>query len=190
MLVDDDGLTILRRLRKKELYYPVIMMSANGHTVERVVGLEVGADDYLLKPVDLRELLARIRAVLRRCELSEFQPRNEYCYQFGDYCLNQEKRQLFCGKKEIPLTNIEYNLLLTLVQHPNQVRSRDDLLNILKYGQDTLSRSIDVHIRHLRCKIEPNPSEPIYIRTSRGRGYVFYDKPNANTETQNPDEFI
>ncbi|OUD13268.1 response regulator [Thioflexithrix psekupsensis] len=182
MLVDDDGLTILRRLREKGVYYPVIMMSANGHTVERVVGLEVGADDYLLKPVDLRELLARIRAVLRRCELHHPDMKSGLHYQFGDYFLNNDTRKLLRGKKEIPLTNIEYNLLLTLVQSPNRVQSRDDLLAVLKYGQETLSRSIDVHIRHLRCKIEPDPSKPIYICTSRGKGYIFYNNPNAHIE--------
>ncbi len=188
MLPGEDGLSILRRLRESANYYPIIMMSASGNTVERVIGLEVGADDYLLKPVDFRELLARIRAVLRRCELLRLNAvagasknnglETAEQYQFGHFCLNIAARQLFHGREEIPLTNIEYNLLLMLVSQPNRVHSRDDLLALLKRGQDTFSRSIDVHIRHLRCKIEPDPSNPIYICTRRGEGYIFYDQPS------------
>lgn len=186
MLPGEDGLSILRRLRESTTYYPIIMMSAAGNTVERVIGLEVGADDYLLKPVDFRELLARIRAVLRRCELLRLNASasaNKTAlseateqYQFGNFCLNIAARQLFLGKDEVALTNIEYNLLLMLVSQPNRVHSRDDLLSLLKRGQDTFSRSIDVHIRHLRCKIEPDPSNPTYICTRRGEGYIFYNQ--------------
>lgn len=188
MLPGDDGLTLLRRLRETACYYPIIMMSANGSTVERVIGLEVGADDYLLKPIDLRELLARIRAVLRRTELLHVQSAaasntaqrtNEVeSYQFGNFSLNVVARQLLRGKEEVPLTNIEYHLLTTFLKQPNRVHTRDDLLALLKRGQDTFSRSIDVHIRHLRCKIEPDPGNPIYICTRRGEGYIFYDEPS------------
>lgn len=177
MLPGEDGLSIARRIRLGN-NIPIIMLSARGEEVDRIVGLEMGADDYLAKPFNPRELLARIRAVMRRHP--EQQPlsteettENEYC-SFGDFQLNLTTHQLSGKDGKIPLTNGEFSLLKVFVQHPNRVMSRDTLIDKLKgYERSPFDRSIDVRVTRLRRKIEGDPSNPLFIITVWGEGYLF-----------------
>ncbi|MCP4698700.1 MAG: response regulator [Gammaproteobacteria bacterium] len=177
MLPDEDGLSLARELRRHGNNVPIIMVSALGEDVDRVVGLEVGADDYLPKPVNLRELLARVRAVLRRYNVTPPKaPANisAKIYQFGPFKLNMEAHELHRGDTELLLTSAEFNLLAVLVTHPGQVLSRDRLMNLLKgYDHTPYDRSIDVRISRLRQKLEAEPASIRYIHTIRGEGYLF-----------------
>ncbi|GAB4351416.1 MAG: two-component system response regulator OmpR [Gammaproteobacteria bacterium] len=176
MLPGEDGLTLARRLRSRG-DQPIIIVSARGEEVDRIVGLEVGADDYLAKPFNPRELLARIRAVLRRSAGKE-KKRREEVYQFGPFRLESDSRRLSRDGEEIPLTGGEYDLLLVMVTHPNRVLSRDFLLESTKgYERDPYDRSIDVRINRLRKKIEDDPAAPVYLRTVWGAGYLFAPGP-------------
>lgn len=176
MLPDRDGLTIARELRSRG-DLPVVMLSAHGTDVDRIVGLEVGADDYLTKPFNPRELLARIRAVLRRRlggKAREAAAATEHMYRFGPFCLDMRAHQLARDGTEVPLTAAEFRLLSLFIEHANQLLTRDVLMNMLKgYDCAAFDRSIDVAITRLRRKIEDNPAAPQYIRTVRGEGYLF-----------------
>ena len=171
MLPGEDGLAIAKRLRSAG-GPPIIMLSARGEDVDRIVGLEVGADDYLAKPFNPRELLARIRAVLRRGreQVRESGP----TMRFGPYQIDTARRRLFRGNEPVALTSGEYALLEAFVQHPNRVLSRDQLVDLLKgYERSPFDRSVDVRVTRLRRKIEPDPSHPVYITTVWGEGYLF-----------------
>jgi two-component system phosphate regulon response regulator OmpR len=170
MLPGEDGLSLLRWLRATG-GPPVIIASARGEEVDRVVGLEVGADDYLAKPFGPRELLARIRAVLRR---SRGQPIGEEQYVFGPWRLDLANHSLVGADTEVTLTAGEFALLRILVEHPNQVLTRDRLITLIKgYDRSPFDRSIDVRVRRLRQKIESDPENPVYLRTVWGEGYLF-----------------
>jgi two-component system phosphate regulon response regulator OmpR len=172
MLPGEDGLTLARRLRTID-DTPIIMLSARGEDIDRIVGLEVGADDYLAKPFNPRELLARIRAVLRRRAPVTETPQTEAAV-FGPYRLDIAARQLTRDGEAVTLTGSEFDLLRIFVEHPNQMLHRDRLLDLLKgYERNPFDRSIDVQVARLRAKIEPNKKQPIYIRTVWGRGYIF-----------------
>jgi DNA-binding response OmpR family regulator len=181
MLPGEDGLTLARWLRVQG-NLPVIMLSARGEEIDRVVGLEVGADDYLPKPFSPRELLARIRAVLRRrgavaAEASA--PRTEV-YSFGPYRLDVGAHRLTRDGAELALTSAEISLLRVFAEHPGRVLSRDMLMDLLKgYDRAPFDRSIDVRVTRLRRKIEDDSARPAYIRTVRGEGYLFSPKGNA-----------
>ena len=176
MLPGEDGLSIARRLRG-ESNIPILMLSARGDDVDRIVGLEVGADDYLAKPFNPRELLARIRAILRRNQtISVDNPEtdNEDIYTFGDFSLNLGSQILSHNGEIISLTSGEFTLLKVFVENPNHVLSRDTLIDILKgYDRSPFDRSIDVRITRLRRKIETDHKAPIYIQTIWGKGYRF-----------------
>lgn len=175
MLPGEDGLSIGRRLRSQN-NLPIIILSARGEELDRIVGLEMGADDYLMKPFNPRELLARIRSVMRRCAPYKQSPTADEhkIYTFGPYRLNVDKHQLTKNEQDIPLTSGEFSLLCVFIEHSNRVLSRDALLNMTKgYERSPFDRSIDISVGRLRRKIEPNPSEPTYIRTIRGAGYLF-----------------
>ena len=178
MLPGDDGLALTRRI-KSTLGCPVIMLSARGEDIDRIVGLEVGADDYLPKPFNPRELLARIRAVLRRggeatANARTDEPRTS---RFGDFELDLDAQRLTRGDEEIALTHAEFALLQVFVEHPNRALSRDQIMDWLKgYERDPFDRSIDVRVTRLRRKLEPDPANPIYIRTVWGQGYLFNPK--------------
>jgi two-component system OmpR family response regulator/two-component system phosphate regulon response regulator OmpR len=151
------------------------MLSARGEDIDRIVGLEVGADDYLPKPFNPRELLARIRAVLRRgggkAEAPGVQAR------FGPFSLDLEAYSLSRDGQDIPLTQAEFTLLRAFVEHPNRALSRDQLMDWLKgFERDPFDRSIDVRVTRLRKKIEDDPANPVYIRTVWGQGYLFNPK--------------
>lgn len=170
MLPGEDGLSLLKWLRNNG-GPPVIIISARGEEVDMVVGLEVGADDYLAKPFGPRELLARVRAVLRRGNSPTKEDAN---YSFGSFRLDIPSHVLVHGSNEIPLTSGEFTLLRIFLEHPNQVLSRDQLITLVKgYERDAFDRSIDVRVTRLRRKIEAIPESPIYLRTVWGEGYLF-----------------
>ena len=174
MLPGEDGLSIARRLRAGG-DLPIIMLSARGEDLDRIVGLEVGADDYLPKPFNPRELLARIRAVLRR-HGAPGEPAAEpsRSFVFGPFRIDLAAHTLSRNGVEVPLTTGEFTLLRAFAEHPNRVLSRDTLLEWLKgYERAPFDRTIDVRVARLRRKIEADPAAPLYIRTVRGEGYLF-----------------
>ena len=175
MLPGEDGLSLARRLRVSG-NIPIIMLTARGEEVDRIIGLEMGADDYLPKPFNPRELLARIRAVLRRGTTVNEQSNNSSGENllFGDFNLDLSRRLLFQQGEELRLTSGEIELLIVLAQRPNRVLSRDQIMDQLNSGSsDPFDRSIDVRITRLRSKIEPDPATPRFIRTAWGKGYRF-----------------
>ena len=174
MLPGEDGLSIARRLQSTHKL-PIVMISARGEELDRIVGLEVGADDYLPKPFNPRELLARIRAVLRRSGHSaDAEPERDSGYVFGEFRLDSDQRVLYRKDSEVDLSRAEFDLLQVFVQRPNRVLSRDLIMDCLSGGdRDPFDRSIDVRVTRLRHKIEDDPSEPKLIRTIWGVGYQF-----------------
>ncbi len=178
MMPGEDGLSLTRRL-KAERDIPVIMLSARGEDIDRIVGLEVGADDYLPKPFNPRELLARIRAVLRRGTHKAGEQEGEVV-RFGPFALDLASQSLSRDGEDIPLTQAEFTLLKIFVEHPNRALSRDQIMDWLKgFERDPFDRSIDVRVTRLRKKIEEDPANPAYIRTVWGQGYLFAPKGKA-----------
>ncbi|HEY8331875.1 MAG TPA: two-component system response regulator OmpR [Pseudomonas sp.] len=176
MLPGEDGLSACHRLREQGNAMPIIMLTAKGDESSRIQGLEQGADDYLAKPFNPRELLARIRAVLRRqAPLVPGAPGSEEeTVTFGDYELNLGTRELSRGGEVHMLTTGEFAVLKALVQHAREPLTRDKLMSLARGREwDALERSIDVQISRLRRLIEPDPSKPRYIQTVWGVGYVF-----------------
>lgn len=173
MLPGEDGMAIAKRL-KAAGDLPIIMISAQGEDVDRIAGLEVGADDYIAKPFNPRELLARVRAVLRRVGAQERREEHSPPVVFGEFELDLRGLRFTKDGAPVPLTTGEYDLLGVLARHPNEVLDRDAILGELNGMERTpFDRSIDVRIARLRSKIEPQPSEPRFIRTVWGRGYMF-----------------
>lgn len=176
MLPGEDGLTLTRRLKAAHAC-PVIMLSARGEDVDRIVGLEVGADDYLAKPFNPRELLARIRAVIRRGQELEKAEKANGPVHFGPFELDLLAQSLSRDGTEVVLTQAEFALLKVFVEHPNRALSRDQIVEWLKgFERDAFDRSIDVRVTRLRKKIEDDPANPAYIRTIWGQGYLFSPK--------------
>jgi len=177
MMPGEDGLALTRALRTKSSV-PILILSARGEELDRVIGLEVGADDYLAKPFGPRELLARLRALLRRGQTPEAEasaPTTQI--RFGSFSLDTLGHRLLRDGQEVALTSGEYDLLAALVAHPNRVLSRDALVDMLRgYERDPFDRSIDNRVTRLRRKIELEPAAPAYIRTVRGEGYLFNPK--------------
>jgi two-component system phosphate regulon response regulator OmpR len=174
MLPGEDGLSLTRSLRTQSSI-PILMLSARGEEMDRVIGLEVGADDYLAKPFGPRELLARLRALLRRGQPNQPAPASvEGHAQFGPFSLDSAGRRLLRAGLEVPLTSAEFDLLAAFLAHPNRVLSRDMLVDLLLgYNRDPFDRSIDNRVTRLRRKIEPDATAPVYVRTVRGEGYLF-----------------
>ena len=174
-LPGEDGLQLARWLRERH-EVAIIMVTAAGEVIDRVVGLEVGADDYIGKPFDLRELLARAKSVLRRGRAKASPTVRRVA--FGPCMLDLDRRQLI-GRdgEEVALTGMEFDLLRAFAEHPNRVLSRDRLLSLTRNREwEPFDRSIDIRIARLRRKIEANPEEPQTIRTVRGAGYMFVPK--------------
>lgn len=173
MMPGEDGISACRRLRARDIRVPVIMLTARDETVDRIIGLQTGADDYVCKPFDPRELLARIEAVLRWPPLA---PRfgEEARIVFGEFALDPVTRRLTRDGREVELSGGEFDLLLVFARHPNRVLSRDRLLTLV-HGQEAgqMERAIDVLIHRLRKAIETDPVQPQVIKTVWGRGYVF-----------------
>ncbi|MGL4446892.1 osmolarity response regulator transcription factor OmpR [Shewanella sp.] len=176
MLPGEDGLSICRRLRQQENTIPIVMLTAKGDEVDRITGLELGADDYLPKPFNPRELLARIKAVMRRQapEVPGAPAQQEAQIHFGEFSLDLATREMYQGNEAIALTSGEFAVLKVLVTHPREPLSRDKLMNLAR-GRDysALERSIDVQVSRLRRLIEKDPASPRYIQTVWGLGYVF-----------------
>jgi len=176
MLPGEHGLTIATRLKREE-DVPIIIVSAQGDDTDRIVGLEVGADDYLPKPFNPRELLARVRAVLRRAHRGA--PAGDSRYRFSHFELDLGAHQLTRDGEHVPLTSGEFDLLAVLVDHPNKVLDRDRILDLLTGAERSpFDRSIDVRVTRLRAKIEPDPSKPVFIKTIWGKGYMFCPEGN------------
>ncbi len=175
MLPGEDGLSIGRRLHQ-ENKLPIIILSARSDEIDRIIGLEIGADDYLPKPFNPRELLARIRSVLRRHapESSETAEVESHIFEFGPFHLNTNKHELKRNGEVINLTSGEFDMLNIFINNIDQVLSRDKLLEISKgYERTPFDRSVDICIGRLRKKIEPDPSNPTYLKTVWGVGYLF-----------------
>jgi len=176
MLPGEDGISICQRLRDKNNQIPIIMLTAKGDEADRITGLEVGADDYMPKPFNPRELLARIKAVLRRQvrETPGAPSSNGKVIEFGDFWFNLGTRELQHGEEVINLTSGEFAVLKALVNHPREPLSRDKLMHLAR-GRDysAMERSIDVQVSRLRRIIEADPASPRYLQTVWGLGYVF-----------------
>lgn len=177
MLPGEDGLTICRRLRGASVMTPIIMLTARGDEVDRIVGLEMGADDYLPKPFNPRELLARMNAVLRRHEhTSNAESANAKVevFNFGEFAFDASTRSLSKNGMAITITSGEFALLKVFTEHPRQPLSRDRLMQLARGRElDVFDRSIDVQVSRLRRIIEADPAHPRYLQTMWGFGYVF-----------------
>ena len=177
MLPGEDGLALCRALRA-ESNIPIIMLTAKGDEVDRVIGLEMGADDYLPKPFGSRELISRIKAVLRRCHMpatNEEDRQKPKRYLFDRWSFDAETRELFRDDGVVvPLSTGEYDLLLALVERPQRTLTRDQLLDLArKRAANAFDRSVDTQVSRLRKKIERDPSDPKIVKTVWGGGYVF-----------------
>jgi len=175
MLPEVDGLEILRRLRtREEQEIPVILLTARGQEVDRIYGLELGADDYVVKPFSPAELVARVKAVLRRSGLEGFKKKAEQILEFDRLTIDPLTREVRVLGSDVELTATEFNLLYFLADHPRQVFSRDALLeSVWGYSEYVDPSTVTVHIRRLREKIEEEPSEPANLLTVWGVGYKF-----------------
>ena len=180
MMPKKNGLEVLQDIRR-ESKVPVIMLTAKGEDADRIVGLEMGADDYLPKPFNPRELLARIKAVMRRIapdEEREIERDEGLQIRAGGLVLNKAKQTIVIEGNEMELSSTEYKILKALMERPNTILSRDQLMSLAR-GRDFMAfdRSIDVHISKLRAKIETDPGSPKRIKTIWGTGYMFVDTP-------------
>ena len=176
MLPGEDGLAVCRRLRGAGEMVPIIMLTAKGEDVDRIVGLEMGADDYLPKPFNPRELVARIHAVLRRQNerLMPGAPTPSGRVAFGPFLLDPAARTLVDGERTIHLTTGEFSLVMVFSRHPRQPLAREKLMHLARgRDHDVFDRAIDVQVSRLRKLIEPDPANPRYIQTVWGFGYVF-----------------
>ncbi|MGQ0599642.1 winged helix-turn-helix domain-containing protein [Aquabacterium sp.] len=182
MLPDGDGLDLCKELRAtpRTRSLPLLMLSARGEPTDRIVGLEIGADDYLPKPFEPRELLARLRALLRRTGPTAD---DDDVWRFGRLEIDSGLRQVRLDGKACDLTAYQFDLLCVLAQHPGRVLSRDQIMDSLKgHPLEAFDRSIDVHISRIRAAIEDDPKEPRRILTVRGVGYVFAKKQDTDTD--------
>jgi DNA-binding response OmpR family regulator len=171
-----DGLDVCRSIRQSTSAalraVPILMLTAKAEEVDKVVGLEVGADDYVTKPFSMRELMARLKAMLRRTQMELKEPETELPFVFGNLEINPAQRRISRRGKEITLKPKEFDLLVFLLRHPGQVFSREQLLDqVWGFGHIGDIRTVDVHIRWLREKIERDPSKPKLLETVRGVGY-------------------
>jgi DNA-binding response OmpR family regulator len=173
MLPKLDGLQVCQQIREFS-NVPIIMLTAKGEDMDKILGLEYGADDYITKPFNILEVKARIKAIMRRSSSHAEKEEQSHVIENGDLKLDRDSRRLFILGREVNLTAREFDLLELLVTNPNKVYSRENLLNLVwgfEYPGDV--RTVDVHVRRLREKIEDNPSEPKYVHTKWGVGYYY-----------------
>ncbi|HUI44361.1 MAG TPA: response regulator transcription factor [Nitrospirota bacterium] len=178
MLPGVDGLEICRRLRAAATYTPIIMLTSRSTEFDRVLGLEIGADDYLTKPFGIRELLARVKALFRRVEVLKLETAHQSheTIQTGDLVVDVEKRKVTLRGNPLMLTAKEFDLLLHFMNCPGKVCTRKELLNLVwGYGYEGYEHTVNSHINRLRAKIEENPAQPRYILSVRGIGYKLSD---------------
>ena len=174
MLPKMDGFEVCQRIREFS-NMPIVMLTAKSDDMDKILGLEYGADDYITKPFNILEVKARIKAIMRRTNAGQAKEKNGKVIESGDLRLDCESRRAFVMNKEVNLTAKEFDLLELLVNNPNKIYSRENLLNLVwgyEYPGDV--RTVDVHVRRLREKIENNPSEPKYVHTKWGVGYYYY----------------
>ena len=173
MLPKMDGFEVCQRIREFS-NMPIVMLTAKGDDMDKILGLEYGADDYINKPFNILEVKARIKAIMRRTTPQVVKEQKITEIKSGDFTINTENRRLFILDQEINVTSKEFDMLLLLVTNPGKVYSRDELLRTI-WGEDYPgdARTVDVHIRRLREKIEPNASEPKYVHTKWGVGYYY-----------------
>lgn len=179
MLPGMDGLQVCQSLRAKEIYTPILMLTAKKSEADRVVGLEVGADDYLTKPFSVLELQARVKALLRRMNINKQSSSQDDSdlMTFGALTINKPKRQILVQGKELSLTAKEFDLLLYLASYPGQVFSREQLLNaVWGYQHSGYEHTVNSHINRLRSKLEQDPSAPEFVITVWGVGYKFNEE--------------
>ncbi|MDO8864208.1 response regulator transcription factor [Haliea sp. E1-2-M8] len=170
MLPEKDGFTLCKEIRQRH-DLPIIMLTARGELTDKVLGLEIGADDYLAKPFEPRELVARIDVLLRRHRPA---PNQQECWRFADLCIYPQHHKVLLRDQEVNLTGMEFRCLRLLAQHPGQVFNRDELLNELRgIDADVYSRSIDILLSRLRQKLGDDVNAPKYIKTLRNVGYCF-----------------
>ena len=178
MLPKMDGFEVCQHIREFSSV-PIVMLTAKGDDMDKILGLEYGADDYITKPFNILEVKARIKAIMRRTAASMPKKENASLIESGDLKMDCESRRLFVKDKEINLTAKEFDLLELLVTNPNKVYSREALLNYV-WGNKAMDsgdvRTVDVHVRRLREKIEPSPSDPKFVHTKWGVGYYFQAK--------------
>ena len=182
MLPGLDGLEICKRLRRRSSYTPILMLTAKTSETDRVVGLEIGADDYVTKPFSIRELLARVKAILRRVEELQDRTREteETVLASGELLIDTQKRSVFVASREVGLTAKEFDLLLHFARNPGRVYTRSQLLDsVWGYGHDGYEHTVNSHINRLRTKIERDPAHPAHILTVWGVGYKFSDNSPA-----------
>ena len=173
MMPEESGLQICQRLRVNEVVIPIIMLTAKGDEVDRIVGLEMGADDYLPKPFNPRELLARINAIIRRKEKFSIKSSTK-TINFGNFIFDIQNRSLSKKGKNISITTGEFNLLKVFTERPKQPLSRDQIMQLARGRElDVFDRSIDVQISRIRKLIEDDPNNPKYLQTKWGFGYIF-----------------
>ena len=171
MLPGRDGYDVCRSLRQRNVQTPILMLTARGQVVDRVVGLKLGADDYLVKPFEMAELLARVEALLRRAPTA---PVPAESYQFGDIRVDFRKAEVTRGGAPVDVSAREFKLLKYFIEHRGATLSRDELLNeVWGYNAMPTTRTVDVHIAWLRQKLEANPRRPEHIHTIHGLGYKF-----------------
>jgi len=183
MLPGTDGLSICRQLRGENNMVPILMLTAKSSELDRVLGLEMGADDYLTKPFSIRELVARVKAQLRRSDVLRMQPPNQNNEQHeiisaGTMNIDIERRHVTIKNETIELTAKEFDLLLYFASHPGRVYSRTQLLDqVWGYGHEGYEHTVNSHINRLRAKIEQNPAKPHFVLTVWGVGYKFTESP-------------
>ena len=172
MLPKKNGLDVCRDLRQKGISTPVLMLTAKGETIDKVLGLKLGADDYLTKPFEVIELLARIEALLRRSPNTNYNSAESF--RFGDVSVDFKLAEVVKNNQTVELSAMEFKLLHFLIENPGAVHSRDKLLDEV-WGYDAMpsTRTVDVHVAWLRQKLETNPKHPQYIQTVHGLGYKF-----------------
>ena len=170
----EDGLSLARHLRERYAKIAIIMLTSAGTVVDRIVGLEMGADDYVPKPFDPRELMARVKSVLRRTSSAARAELGAARVRIGRCVLDLAAHRLVDEKgNEVAMSPLEYDLLKALAEHPNRPLSREQILNLNQRDWDPFDRSVDLRIMRLRKKIEPDPEHPRFIRTIRNEGYIF-----------------
>ena len=176
MLPNLDGIEICKEVRKREIYIPILMLTAKSEEFDKVLGLEIGADDYLTKPFSIREFIARVKAIFRRIDAVNKTDINKAVINIGDLKIDSQKRRVILRGERVELTQKEFDLLHLMASHPGRTYSREQLLNtIWGYQYNGYEHTVNSHINRLRTKIEDDLSNPRFIRTSWGVGYWFND---------------
>ena len=180
MLPGLDGLEVCKGIRRQSSYTPILMLTARSSELDRVLGLEVGADDYLTKPFSIRELVARVKAMFRRVDALAHRTERTPVIQVGGLEIDESRRQVRLSGRSLQLTAKEFDLLVHFARHPGRVYTRAELLDrVWGYGEGGYEHTVNSHINRLRAKIEADPAHPQYVLTVWGVGYKFYEPSNA-----------